>query len=26
MTVHEFHSEEPDLEDIFIKAVSDARV
>lgn len=25
MTVHEFRSEEPDLEDIFIKAVSDAR-
>ena len=26
MTVHEFRSEEPDLEDIFIKAVSHARV
>ena len=26
MTIHEFRSEEPDLEDIFIKAVSDARV
>lgn len=26
MTVHEFRSEEPDLEDIFIKAVSDARL
>ena len=26
LTVHEFRSEEPDLEDIFIKAVSDARI